>query len=174
MKKVFFEKQKFSFLWIRLILIMLFLFIGTGAVSQIFFETPFGKRPMSDTGIALLTGFLGVLLLIAYGSNLKTEITEEGITLTFFPFLLRRKVILWENIQAAYVREYSPIREYGGWGFRIVANDTNKGSLGSSRALNVKGNQGLQLVFKNGEKLLIGTQQPREIEAFLKDIHRGF
>lgn len=173
MKNQFFENQKFSFLWIKLVLIVLFLVIGTGAVRQIFFATPFGNRPMSDTGIAFLTGFLGLLLLIAYFSSLKTVITDESITLTFFPFLFGRKVILWESIQTAYVREYSPIREYGGWGFRIVANDTNKGSLGSSKALNVKGNQGLQLVFKDGKKLLIGTQQPREIASFLKNINRG-
>lgn len=174
MKKIFFEKQKFSFLWIKLTLTTLFLLIGTGAVRQIFFATPLGNRPMSDTGIAVLTGFLGLLLLVAYLSSLKTVMTDQSITLTFFPFLLGRKVILWENIQAAYVREYSPIGEYGGWGFRMVASETNKGSLGGSKALNVKGNKGLQLVFKSGEKLLIGTQQPREIEKFLKEINRGF
>ncbi len=174
MKNLFFEKQRFSFLWIKLILIVLFLAIGAGAVRQIFFEIPFGNRPMSDTGIAVLTGFLGLLLLIAYFSSLKTLITEESITLTFFPFLFGRKVIAWDNVQTAYVREYSAITEYGGWGFRMVSSDTNKGVLGSNKALNVKGNQGLQLVFKNGEKLLIGTQRPQEIESLLRNINRGF
>lgn len=170
MQKQFSEKQKFSFLGIKLALIILLLFIGTGAVRQIFLDIPFGNRPMSDTGIALLTGFIGLLLLAAYLVTMKTVITEEGIMVTFFPFLLKKKTITWDTLQAAYVREYSPIREYGGWGFRMVNNDT---TIGGSKALNVKGNQGLQLVFKNGEKLLIGTQQPQELEAFLREINRG-
>ncbi len=171
MHKKFSEKQKFSFLGIGLVLIILLLFIVTGAVRQIFMGIPFGNRPMSDTGIALLTGFLGLLLLTAYCASLKTVITEDGITVTFFPFMWRKKVILWNNVETAYVREYSPIREYGGWGFRWVNNDTNKGR--SSKALNVKGNQGLQLIFKNGERLMIGTQKPLELEIFLKEINRG-
>ena len=56
------------------------------------------------------------------------------------------------------IREYKPIMEYGGWGIR---------GFGSNRALNIKGKIGLQLVFKNGQKLLIGTQKADEIVKIL-------
>jgi hypothetical protein len=59
------------------------------------------------------------------------------------------------------VREYRPLAEYGGWGVR---------GFGKNRALNVSGNFGLQLVMKDGAKMLIGTQKPQELEDFLKSL----
>ncbi len=170
MSTLFSEKQTFRFFWTKLILIVIFLAIGGGAVRQVFWGIPFGNKPMSDVGIACLALFLGMLLLFAYSSNLKTRISAEGITVAFFPFLWKKRFIAWDTVQSAYVREYSPIREYGGWGFKVVNTETNKGAWGGNRAYNVSGNQGLQLVFKNGDKLLIGTQRPQEIQDVLKSI----
>jgi hypothetical protein len=42
--------------------------------------------------------------------------------------------------------------------------------MGKNRAFNATGNIGLQLVFKDGKKLLIGTQKPAEIEAVLASL----
>jgi hypothetical protein len=41
---------------------------------------------------------------------------------------------------------------------------------GKNRALNVSGSFGLQLVMKDGAKMLIGTQKPQELEDFLKSL----
>jgi len=57
-------------------------------------------------------------------------------------------------LDKVYLRKYSPIGEYGGWGFRYGA-------------YNIKGSQGLQLKFKNGKMLLIGTQRPEELQKVL-------
>jgi TATA-box binding protein (TBP) (component of TFIID and TFIIIB) len=62
------------------------------------------------------------------------------------------------------VREYAPLSEYGGWGLRYSVNH--------GKAYNVSGNQGVQLFFTNGKKLLIGTQKPEEITAILKQINQ--
>ena len=35
-----------------------------------------------------------------------------------------------------------------------------------------KGKLGLQLVFKNGKKLLIGTQKPNDIELYLNNLYQ--
>ncbi|MBK8703741.1 MAG: hypothetical protein IPN33_08970 [Saprospiraceae bacterium] len=64
-----------------------------------------------------------------------------------------------------YVRQYKPIAEFGGWGLRYSMS-------GKGRALNVSGNMGLQLEFKDGKKLLIGTQKPKEIELVLTNLGR--
>jgi hypothetical protein len=39
---------------------------------------------------------------------------------------------------------------------------------GNRRAYNTSGNMGLQLIMKNGKKILIGTHKPDELDAFLK------
>lgn len=41
---------------------------------------------------------------------------------------------------------------------------------GKGRAFNVSGNIGLQLEFINGEKLLIGTQNPEKLRNVLEDL----
>jgi len=58
------------------------------------------------------------------------------------------------------LRGYSPISEYGGWGMRYSLS-------GKGRALNVSGRTGVQLVFKDGKKLLIGTQKADDIMQVL-------
>lgn len=58
-----------------------------------------------------------------------------------------------------FVREYKPILEYGGYGIRYSF---------SGKAYNVRGKMGLQLKFKDGGKLLIGTQKMEEMEDILK------
>lgn len=67
------------------------------------------------------------------------------------------------------MRTYSPIKEYGGWGYRIT--------LKNGKAFNVTGNKGIQLVLKSGKKLLIGTQQESEaslvINRYLKKYDEG-
>jgi hypothetical protein len=59
------------------------------------------------------------------------------------------------------VRKYSPIKEYGGWGFRY--------GFKNGKAYNISGNMGLQLILKNGDRILIGTQKPEELETYLKN-----
>jgi hypothetical protein len=42
------------------------------------------------------------------------------------------------------------------------------GLSAKGKAYNVSGNQGIQLVFKDGNSLLIGTQKPNEASAALQ------
>ena len=66
----------------------------------------------------------------------------------------------------AYVRKYSPIAEFGGWGYRI--------SFNGGPAYNIAGNMGLQIVFVSGKKLLIGTQQATAMsDALLELVSEG-
>ena len=66
-------------------------------------------------------------------------------------------------IATYYVRQYSPLLEYGGWGMRF-------GIFGKGNAWNISGDKGLQLVFTNQKKLLIGTNQPEKLAAILEKI----
>jgi hypothetical protein len=63
----------------------------------------------------------------------------------------------------SYVRQYSAITEYGGWGLRL-------GLFGKGQAYNVSGDKGIQLEFTNNKKLLIGTNKAEELTAVLKKI----
>ncbi|PQJ82980.1 hypothetical protein BTO16_05475 [Polaribacter glomeratus] len=74
------------------------------------------------------------------------------------------KTILWSELKEVKVRTYNPIGEYGGWGFRSgFLWNKSKG-----KAINISGDVGIQLEFKNGKKLLIGTQKKAEAESVLE------
>jgi len=90
--------------------------------------------------------------------KLETEVRSDGLYVRFYPFHIHFKKFPGENLAKFYARTYKPIREYGGWGIRC--SFTGKG-----RAYNVSGNKGVQLLFTNGKKLLIGSQKPDELAA---------
>lgn len=91
---------------------------------------------------------LGAVLLM----RLTTTVTPDAVSISY-GILYRTKIPLSEVARAEAI-EYSPIRDYGGWGIR-----------GSSRrrALNARGNQGILLTRSDGTTLLVGTQHPRAL-----------
>jgi hypothetical protein len=119
---------------------------------------------MSDTGIII--GLFSCILIdiIFLVFKLKTTITKEHIQVQFFPFHLKPRNYLWSDIKQASVRKYRPIMEYGGWGIR---------GFKSNRAYNISGKIGLQLEFKNGDKLLVGTQNGQEVNDVLVKLFKS-
>ena len=162
-KLVFTETQRFNQWWVWLSLIA----VNGGLIAAAFLEkneahSP-GKKPMSDIEFLVVIGVVVLISLGLLAFRLETQIREEGIYVRFFPFHRRFQHYTWDELSKVFVRKYSPIAEYGGWGYRI-------GRPGKGGAFNVSSNQGLQLEFKQGKKLLIGTRQPEAVTAALRKI----
>ncbi|WP_131536024.1 DUF6141 family protein [Pedobacter nototheniae] len=115
--------------------------------------------------LATTVGFIIAISTTLLTLNLKlyTEIRKDGVYVKLFPLQLKFKHYNWMDISKAYVRTYQPVADYGGWGL--------KGSEHNA-AINVSGNIGLQLVFKNEDKLLIGTNQPKELTQALNKLEK--
>jgi hypothetical protein len=151
--RVFKEKQKFTQWWLHLINIGVLSIMAYSCYQWFVLKEASGNVAADETGVqiavivimALTVGFL-------YSCFLETTIDESGIAYRFFPFQLLPKKIYWKEMSECHTRTYKPILEYGGWGYRM--------SFGKGKALNVKGNKGIQIVYKNGKRLLLGTQQP--------------
>jgi hypothetical protein len=147
--KQFNETQRFTQWWLWLIL------IG----SWVLLISTLATEPRQTTISYILSLGVGMLLPVFFWQmRLVTRITAEGIYVRFIPFHFKEQFYPWDSIESAQVRTYSPLKEYGGWGIKYGFN-------GQGKVYNVSGNQGLQLIFKSGEKLLIGTQKPTEIQA---------
>ena len=71
---------------------------------------------------------------------------------------MKRRIPL-EDLKSVEARTYSPIREYGGWGFRYGR---------SGKAYNVMGNRGVQLELKSGERVLLGSQKAEDLAAAIQ------
>ena len=162
---LFSERQHFRQVWLWVLMIILNGIFIYGFISQLFFGHIFGLKPMSNGQPAFATIAVVLLTLLFAFMRLETLIKQDGIYYRFFPFQITMKKISWDRISKAYVRQYRPLWEYGGWGIRA-------GLFGSGWAFNVSGNKGLQLVYDSGKKFLLGTQRPQVIERVLKQLGR--
>ena len=164
-KERFSESQHFKQTWLWILLSGIDALFIYAASKQLFFGQSFGDKPMSNPQLIVVVSLLLLLTLFFMFLRLDTVIQDDGIYYRFLPFQWTFQKIPWNRILKASVRQYKPVKEYGGWGFRI-------GLFGKGRALNVSGNKGLQLIYDNGKKFLLGTQRPQEIEQILKRLGR--
>lgn len=154
-KPLFQETQRFTQWWLWLLLVVVSISIFRPISEAISNDQPL------DAGQWVGVIILAVVILFMFIIRLDTRIDERGIYVKFFPVIPKFKFYPWEEISTAVVRKYSPLMEYGGWGIRFGRN---------GKAYNIKGNKGLQLKFKSGNALLIGTQKAEELQKVLKNI----
>ncbi len=158
--KPFTETQRFTQWWLWLIIIGVAGLHLYGLYKQFYLGEPFGDNPTSNEDLVML-GLVPVLLIVLFlFLRLDTKVDAEGVHYRFFSFQINYKLKKWDEIEKAYVRQYKPIYEYGGWGIR---------GWGKDKARNVSGNMGLQLELKNGDRLLIGTQKGEEMEKAVEE-----
>ena len=165
MEKVLFsEEQRHDQWWFWLIMIFLLFAVIVpflyGIYSQEILDKPFGDNPMSTEGL-IVTGSFSVIIIIVvilllFKLRLKTKITTDALWFAYPPIINKWKKIVPEEIDKFEIRTYSSTREFGGHGMK------RRRKYGMSYT--VSGNIGLQIYFKNGRKLLIGTQRKQAIE----------
>lgn len=155
---LFREAQRFRqwFFWIPIAVV-------TGVVwwqfvEQIVLGHPQGTNPIPN--------WLASILLIVFGLGfpafaaivrLVTEVRPGVLSVRLVPFRTKRYPV--QELSSATAREYSPMREFGGWGMRVGRE---------GRAFNAYGNTGVQLVLTDGSRILIGTQRAEELVAALR------
>ena len=154
--KVFIENQRFNQWWLYLILAIPLISLLIPFISKT--EKVLSRNDLFEIFIPFI--FLVLIYLFIFSIQLKTRIDEKGVHYQFFPFNRKLKLILWNEIEKCCCRKYKPLLEYGGWGYRTT--------LRSGRALNIRGNIGVQIIFKNGKKLLLGTQKQDDIKIVLE------
>ncbi len=160
---LFREKQKFNQWWIWFIVIGLNAILLFAVYRQVLAGQPFGDNPMGDDALLLTFGLVLLFTLMFLSFRLETIIKSDGIYVRFFPFHMKFQYYSWESLLKVYVREYSPMSDYGGWGMRWSL-------FGKGKAYNVSGDKGLQLELKNNKKLLIGTNQAAELTTLLSTL----
>jgi hypothetical protein len=157
--KVFKEIQRFNQWWLILFGLITVIIIGFSFVYE---YKDSGNNLSNDQLISMIiSGSLMVIVFLLIGFiRLKTKIDENGITYQFTPFHFTPRIIPWSDLSKCYIRKYSPITEYGGWGIRGLQRKGFWDFGNKGMAYNIKGDMGIQLEFKDGGKLLIGTQDP--------------
>jgi len=164
MSKIYFkEEQRFNQWWIWLLLISLSGFWIWQLVQQVFMGIPVGNNPAPDLVVILIGLFPVMGILLFRFMILDTKIDDTGIYYRFSPFQKKYKVIKPEDLARYEVKQYKPVREYGGWGIRY-------GNGKNGTAYNVKGNMGVLFEFKSGRRFMLGTQNPESIRSALNKL----
>jgi hypothetical protein len=166
--KIFNEEQRFTQLWLHILLIVSFIVPLILIVKE--FIDGDGKDQGTLVNLVIVISSMVLVYGLIFSLKLITRIDETGIQLKFIPFRFKNRVIRWEEIEKAYVRNYDAIREFGGWGMKGGVLWRKKRGI----AYNVHGDIGLQLELKNGKKILIGTQKQEEMKRLLQTYNSKF
>jgi hypothetical protein len=158
---LFREVQRFRQPWLWIVVLSMLILAAApftfDAIRQLSTRPPGGplRAPsLFFIGLAAVTIFLAVAVLLVF-ARLEVEVLRDGLRVRFFPFHRKYRRFSWSEIQSAEARTYRPIIEYGGWGIRY--------SILGGWAYNVRGNRGVQLVFKGGKRVLLGSQKADEL-----------
>ena len=115
------------------------------------------EGPGGGEGLPLYLWIVITTIIVAstlmFFMKLVTEVREDGLYVQAFPFHLRFRKIGLEDLDRFEAVTYQPTAEYSGWG---------RGS-GDDKAYKARGNRGVRLCFRDGKKLLIGSQRVEEL-----------
>ena len=139
---VFSEQQGFSRIIINdLFVLVVLLFLALAWQSQ-------------TQGLLVGAALVAVLWALMLAAKMTTQVDDDGITIRTLFFINRR--ISYDEIVTAQSVVYKPLRDFGGWGYRIGPG---------GKAYNMSGNLGVQLVLMRERRVLIGSQKPDDLAA---------
>jgi hypothetical protein len=100
---------------------------------------------------------IGLLLIILYG-GLRVAVTRQDITVRFGLFGLRVLRLNMADIASSEVTDFSPIRDFGGYGIRFNRE---------MKAYYMEGSRGVKLTLISGKKYLIGSGEAPLLAAII-------
>ncbi|MBL1144557.1 MAG: hypothetical protein HND54_06425 [Bacteroidetes bacterium] len=149
-KTIFEEKQRFNqpLVWIGLFI----------ALSVVIYTSFFVDNERTTESQLFTLGLFLLIITLFLFIQLKTRIDDRGIHFQFFPFHFSMKTYTWDEIYSAEAIKYSPIGDYGGWGYRISFR-------GKGKAYSTRGDKGIKIILKDGKTRMIGTQKMEEANS---------
>jgi hypothetical protein len=156
---IYSEVQRFRQWWVWTLVSGAAALAWWAFIRQIVLGQPLGDNPSPDWGVWLLWVFIGIgLPSLFFLLRLVLEVTSDGIVIRFRP--LHRRIIPLAEVREFQVRQYSAVKEYGGWGI--------KGWSQQKVAYNVSGNEGVELTLRDGRRVMLGSQRASELAQALE------
>jgi hypothetical protein len=165
---LFEEQQRFAPGWIFFVFLItapVVLMQAFGTYQQLVRRQPWGTHPASDQGLLwadllVLVVCCGVAWLVS-SICMTVRVTRQLLDVNFYP--VRHKRIRLSDISTAFVRSFSPMLEYCGWGLRLSIKGNGWGYF-------LRGDQGVQLLLRDGTKMLVGSQDPARLLSALRQV----
>ena len=141
----FVECQRFSHY------LLVIVYSACAVVAAAVLSEPGSRAVVQQTLLVLAATTLGITALW-YFATMTTRVDTSGIQIHTLFFIKRH--IDFSEIGTCEATTYRPLRDYGGWGYRI-------GKRG--KAYNMKGDEGVELAMRTGESLMIGSGQATQL-----------
>ncbi|MBI3946454.1 MAG: hypothetical protein HY321_11085 [Armatimonadetes bacterium] len=142
-------------------------FVGilVGGLSAAAAISMLAARSLQPAWVRSLLGSAGALLgATGAVAPMRTEVNDEGLTVTFgLPAWIRFHIPAGE-IRHVEAVSYRPLAEFGGWGIRFGMDGT--------RAYNARGDRGVRIETTR-RRFLVGSQRPAELAEALRAVAGG-
>lgn len=173
MQRVYFEEvqafreNRWVVALVVAVLLSALLPLAYGLHQQLVMGIPWGDKPMSDNG--LVSMFLVVLVSVGIGafvilsSRLEVKVDSDNLRYRYFPVTPQ-----WQLITSALIDSYS--LEKGFRMFRSGGFGYHRSFLLRTRSYRIRGGRHLSLKLKNGQTILLGTQNPEGLEWAMKKL----
>ncbi|NAW52216.1 hypothetical protein GNY06_12800 [Elizabethkingia argentiflava] len=151
------EKQKLStwcyvLLWSPLTLMLYTLY------QYFILDKSLDNTPTASIALSVVTVFYICFLYFCHQITLRALIKEDGLHIRYFPFCSHRSYP-WIDMEEISVKQYSPLTDYWGWGYREAEDEV---------VYTMKGSQAIKITLMNGKKILIGSQLPEDMSSIIK------
>ena len=158
------QKPKQPLLWLLVLSIAALMWYGF--IQQVVLGVPFGNNPAPNTVLIIFWIIFGIAfpLIMLKWTKLIVEVREDGLYICFTPFHINYKKFLYKDIEHYKSINYSPLKRFGGWGFRV----NFKGETGYIWS----GKQGIELTLKY-ETVVISTLNPEKIKKAMDAVQKG-
>jgi hypothetical protein len=117
----------------------------------------------NEVWFSLLYLAIAAAISLLYG-GLRTIVTRESVTVRLGLLGLRVLKLSTAEIANAEIMEFSPIKDFGGYGIRFN---------GKMYAYFLSGRRGIKIRIGHGMQYLIGSDHPEQLLAVIKAVARG-
>jgi len=154
---LFHEQQKFQQWRSRIFTAIPPLSMLALVIWQVMLGHQWGSKPMSNTGLVLLTIFLWLIYYRLVTLKLVTDV-QPGEVRVSIPGLWRTSRISAAGVRSVEVVSYRPL-DWGGYGMR----QTKRG-----RAYIASGNEAVRLTMADGKIVLLGSQRASDLAGAIR------
>jgi hypothetical protein len=112
-----------------------------------------------EVGLGLVIGLVFLMCVVVFVLHMTTEVGPAGLRIWFGWSPSSPRTISITMIRSVDIVSYRPIADYGFWGCRAGRD--------GERAFIARGTRGVRIELFDGTKLLVGSQRPEALAAFL-------
>ncbi|NPV83071.1 MAG: hypothetical protein HPY46_05770 [Candidatus Aminicenantes bacterium] len=153
------EKQKLNLglLWLPILAPMLMMWYAF--YQQIIRGKPVGTRPAPDAIVVVLFVIFGLLFpYLMLKTVLVLQVRPDGFYFRYYPFQLRYRKVSWLEIKEVKVLNFSPVRDFGGYGIKYARG---------AKIYVAKGNKGIKITPLSGRQLIFSSDNPEMLLSYM-------